>query len=183
MNLQEYIDYVLSISTQTATEPHGLPILDAQMAVEVFLPAIFRQVTRRALRNNKQHSLMNEHTIAVVSESGTLPAGVEEEFACTFQVGEDNTNLGLFSWYPSYFDYIRETDTRLPRFTVRDRKIYVTKEGSVADGNILLYGLTIPQVPADATTAIDVGDEILDDCLTLSASVLRGEVPMSVIGL
>lgn len=183
MNLVEYIDYVRTIATQHGAEPDGSPILDAQMAVEVFLPAVLRQVSRTALRNDRYHSLMNQHTLTIASEVADLPAGVEEEFARTFQVGNTTNDLGVFTWYPSYFDYVASESDLFPRFTVRDRKLYATKLGGVADGSLTLYGLTVPQVPTTETADIPVGDEILDDCLTLSASLLRGQVPLTVIGL
>lgn len=96
----------------------------------------------------------------------------------------DATNIGEFSWYPQYADYVRETDELLPRFCVRDKKIFVAQSDGFTDGDgIILYAVTVPQIPSSPTAEIDVGEQIMDTALMMTASILKGELPLASVGL
>lgn len=371
MTLAEFADYCLTISAQTAAEPAASPILDADMAIEVFLPAVLREVTREAFRSNTYlHTLVKAHGIEINRGFGVLPPGLEEQFVESFQVArirpvfsrsilapvtkgavsdrvvagagksgfqalldtgliiaieldddevvrarieevidaenvdvrdyeigsnaeaasnvlsigkiyepqyvldrtlaahkeapgnevvadeadvllateddigkllvievggviviraiitavpDENSftiagysativaedagtaniyalaeaseilegyftpeNVGLFSHYPQYADYVREIDDILPRFCVRDNKIFVKDADDLDfdDGTgIVVYGVAVPQIPATESEEIPVGEQFLDDALIVAAAVLRGDRSLESIGL
>ena len=182
MTVSEFADYVIVVSTQVANEPTASPILDASMAVKVLLPAVLRETIRRRIKNGAQiQNLIKFHTVPLSRGAGDLPEGVSEEFADFMQVGTSGSDLGLFSYIPQYFDFIREPAYILPRFTLRDNKIYATKSGASLT-SIVLYALTIPVFETEEDE-IEADEAFMDDCLTLTASILRGEMPMAAIGI
>jgi hypothetical protein len=363
MTLQEFVDYVLTVSAQVAAEPSASPILDAQIVIEFLLPAVLREATRNAFKHDRYlESLVKAHGLTVNKGFVALPDGVEEEFARTFQVGfitdvltrtvasvskEGGSNqatadvgtgnfdalaetgmffiienggnvlisatieevlgaddvflaaytigvtgtpvpvgsaklyepprtldrtltfvskagaseqivaeageggftnadigrliiikvadvivirgvitgivstdictimgymatvigvgtgvaeiyriataeeategdystssLDLFSHSTHYADFVGDTADILPKFTVRDKKIFVkdANDASITDGTgIVLYGVTVPQVPATATEEIPIGEQMMDDCLAITSAVIRGERPI-----
>jgi hypothetical protein len=91
------------------------------------------------------------------------------------------TSLGLFSHHPHYADFVLDTADILPKFTVRDKKIFVkdANDAAITDGTgIVVYGVTVPQIPATATEEIAIGEQMMDDCLLITSAVIRGERPL-----
>lgn len=132
-----------------------------------------------------QH-FMKQSRLSFASGVATAPAGVEEEFAASFQLGTGSTpgaDMGIFSHYPEFGDFIRETDTTFPYFTVQAGKIYAKPLTSIPDGPATLIGVTVPQIPDSSDDDIDIGDTALDDVILLASSVLRGEIPLAAISL
>lgn len=94
--------------------------------------------------------------------------------------------VGLFSHYPHFGSFVAETTDILPRFSVRDKKLFVknSNDADFADGTVLtIYGVTIPQVPVLETDEILVGEQFMDDCLAIATSILRGQRSLSSVGL
>jgi hypothetical protein len=94
--------------------------------------------------------------------------------------------LGFFSLYQQYADYALATTDILPKFCVRDGKIFVKEANDVdiPDGTtIVVYGTTVPQLPSDAAAEIDAPEEVLDEVLLILSSVLRGETSLASLGL
>lgn len=94
--------------------------------------------------------------------------------------------VGLFSHYQGYSDFIFATDDILPKFCVRDRKIFVKEanDADIADGTgIVLYGVTVPRLPADGEAEIDAAEAVLDETLIMISAILRGEVSLKTLGL
>jgi len=203
-------------------------VLDASIVVEFILPFVLREAVRRAWKQpNTPQSLIRAHEIEVVNGIGLLPAGVEEEFAKSFEIGvkvsellesddgpsvpahltgttesdvaillaweaaNDGSNLefdveglGLWTLYEHYGDFVRETDDLLPRFCVRNSRLFVSQDGGVPDETIMiLYGVTVPQVPTNPDAQIPAPESIMDDCMQQVANVLKGAAPLSAIGV
>lgn len=132
-----------------------------------------------------QH-FMKQSRLSFASGVATAPAGVEEEFAASFQLGTGSTpgaDMGIFSHYPEFGDFIRETDTTFPYFTVQAGKIYAAPTAAMPDGPGVLIGVTVPQIPDSTDDDIEIGDTALDDVMILASSVIRGEIPLAAISL
>lgn len=188
MNLKEFTDYCLAITAQAAAEPAASPVLDADMVVEFLLPAVLRTATRNAYRNSRYlQSLVKRHAVVLAGGAADLPAGLEEEFADSFQIGKTASGATmLFSLYRDYGDFLDDSGDVLPKFCVFGNKIYFKEANNVAIGDgatMYVCGVTVPQVPADETTAFDIADHVLDDALAVTSSVLRGERPLASVGV
>lgn len=190
MTVSSFSDYVILLSASVAGEPTANPILDAEMAVKVLLPAVVREVIRRRIKNGGQiQNLIRRHNLTGVGTIGTelavggsegfdLPATVREEFVDFMTVGTDETDLGLFSYVPHRYDFIRLPDYILPRFTVQNRRLYARKWGADLT-SLILFALTEPELADE----IDIDEAMLDDAVALTASLIKGELPLTSLGV
>lgn len=190
MTVDSYKDYVILLSTQVAGEPTANPILDAEMAVKVLLPSVVREVIRRRISNGGQiQNLIRRHDLTGVGTIGTelieggndgfaLPSSVREEFVDFMTVGTDESDLGLFSYVPHRFDFLRQANYILPRFTVQNRTLYASKTDADLT-SLILFALTEPELIDE----IDIDEAMLDDAIALTASIIKGELPLTSLGV
>lgn len=190
MTRQEFIDYCIGLSTQTAgREPSVSPLFDAGWVIEILLPQVLRQAVRNAYTSRLAlHTVTKPNSVALYNGFAVLPAGVEEEFIESFQVGipedfstfyEDGddapSKLGLFTRVDHWAEFISDTDEILPKFHIRDGRIFVRDEDNQPiddETEIVIFGVTVPQVPTDPAEPIPVGDTILDDALLLAKAMI-----------
>jgi hypothetical protein len=178
MTLAEFVDYCITIAAQTGQEPLTSPILDSQRVIEVLFPAVMREAVRRAMRDpHRRHRLVSSTNLTFNAGSSPLPAGAEEEFASTF----DLVIAGdLWSYVPEFLDFSRSgEDLTTAIFTLRGGNIQVFKFGGVPNGTVMAFvGVLVPQVPTLATDPIVASEDLLDDCLIITAAVLKGEIAL-----
>lgn len=179
MTLAELIERIKIVANEIGAveEPR---LMSPEMIAEVVLPRVFQIITQEAVANpHKLNSLRVDSTIALTAGVGTLPEGVDEEYAEAMYIKGSGVNP-YASLVPQYMDYETHTDPLFPIFCVTEGKIYYsTKE----TGNITLSAIKIPQLPTLATDTVVIDNSLLEQVIALAAGVIRGEVPLVTTAL
>lgn len=179
-NKQEVIDAAMSIATGMGTDAHNSPVIDSEMTAEDLLPIAYRHVYHQILLENPRRlqDLLEEHPILLTNGVGVLPTSLLTEYL-------DRAFLPEFPYssYSSFPDYDRQRfDNMLCYFTHENGQFFSTclGIGPAGDGTIKLHAVTVPDLPNDATTDLNMTERDLNALVYALALMIRGELkPLS----
>lgn len=179
-NKQEVIDAAMSIATGMGTDAHNSPVIDSEMTAEDLLPIAHRHVYHQILLENPRRlqDLLEEHEVTLVNGVGPLPESLLTEYM-------DRSFLPEYPYssYSSFPDYDRQRfDNMLCYFTHNNGQLFSTclGIGAAGDGVLKLHAVTVPDLPGDATTDLDMAERDLNALVFALALMIRGELkPLS----
>lgn len=190
MNKQQIIDAAESLASGIAVDPHNSVVIDSEMTAEDLLPLAFRHAYRElAQKGDNLQDVLLSHEIELTSAApragmmGTLPPGVLTEYLDKAFL-PDYPYSSLMRQLP---DYDRPRfDAMLCYWTVDNLTIYTTcvSEGSSEEGSgseeitVALRAPSVPELPDDASTDIDMPVRARDAVINTLAMALRGEIKL-----
>lgn len=190
MTIQEIIDAATQIAAGVGTDPHNSPVIDGEMTAEQLLPLAVRHAYRElAQKSGNLQDISLTHEIELTSASpragmqGTLPSGVLTEYLDKAYL-PDYPYSSLIRQLP---DYDRpKFDAMLCYFCVDNGTLYTTcvSEGSSEEGSgseeitVALRAPSVPELPDDASTDIDMPVRARDAVINTLAMALRGEIKL-----
>lgn len=191
MNKQQLIDAAESLATGQGNDPSRSIVIDSEMTAEDLLPLAFRHAYRELCQkgDNLQDVLLS-HEIELTSASpragmmGTLPDGVLTEYLDKAFL-PDYPYSSLMRQIP---DYDREKfSNMLCYFCVDDSTFYTTciAEGSSEEESgseeitITLRAPSVPVIPSNPATDIDIPIRARDAVINTLAKALRGEIVLA----
>ncbi len=194
MNKQQIIDAAESLATGMGVDPHQSNVIDSEMTAEDLLPLAFRHAYRELCRKgaNSQdvcltHSIELEDAAPRAGYRGPLPDGVLTEYL--EKAWLPDFAYSSFMRYVS--DYDRERlDAMLCYWTVDDGVFYTTCAEDVSgdeDGGsgseeitITLRAPSVPVIPSNPLTEIEMSTRARDHVISTLASALRGDIKLEV---
>jgi hypothetical protein len=147
---------------------------------------IYTQPNAAVLRLTSIISQINDPMHADMFDVNPGPDDVDTGSAVIYQPVQTRSKIGLFTHYPHYAEFLGITGEILPRFCVRDGNIFFkdANDAEIADGTFMyVQGVTVPQVPTLSTDEIPVTEPVLDECMAIVASIIRGERSLQSVGI
>lgn len=152
---------------------------------ESLCPTIFQQVGEDAAGDERKRSLLRKNlTVTVVNGSATLTDETLTAYMEDATYLDESDLTKSYSWVRNWGDFIDPNlDFRLGYFCVKNGvvlnqrepgDVYSTSSGFT--GSMLMNIPCVPVIPTNATDAIDVPDEVLNDLLDIGESTLRGQM-------
>ncbi len=191
MNKQQIIDAAMQIATGMGVDSHNSQVIDSEMTAEDLLPLVFRHVYTVLLRDNpgRGNDLMMQNTIVVTDGQGTFPTNMLTEY-------RDRAYLPDFPWSSQieYPDYNRPKFTAQLCYWAEENGIFYTTctaegsgsgaessgSGSEEGESIVITGITIPSLPANATEEVEVDERDLANIIYALALAVRGELKLTI---
>lgn len=173
---QDIIDQAMQIAL-AGGGPQADAALNADMTAEDLLPLAFRHAYKQLLNSGEMRAqdVLTEHTIALTANVGDLPANVLTEYLdSAFLPGYPYSSY--LRWYQ---DYLRSRfDNLLSYFTVNNGSFYFSGISSPGNGNVTLHAPSVPAIPANPATDIDIPEAARDAVVHALAMALRGELKL-----
>src|SRR5580765_5176159 len=179
MNKQQIIDQAMQLAAGIGNDPLQSPVIDGDMTAEDLLPHAFRYAYRNLIETGGMslQDVIKAHTITctvVGSElQGVLPVGVLTEYL-------DTSFLPAFPYsaFLRYFpDYRREKLANLLCYYTVNNNTFYTSCGFDAESDdpvdVVLHAASIPTLPDDAATDIDMSERARDVVIMTLAMALR----------
>lgn len=191
MNKQDIIDAAMQMASGIGNDSHASPVIDGDMTAEDLLPLAFRHAYRELCQKGRNdQDVMLTHQIDLTSAApragfrGDLPEGVLTEYL-------EKAFLPDFA-YSSFMrhvsDYDRERlDAMLCYWTVDDGVFFTTcAEGSSGEEDsgseevtIALRAPSVPALPNDASTDIEIPIRARDHVIYVLALAIRGDLQLA----
>jgi hypothetical protein len=158
------------------------PLLNSDVLIELVLPRVLNKVVADVVRDEQQlNALRADHTLSVVSGQVSCPSNIKEEYADSITF----PSSPLTSYRPTRTDYAQGSDL-FDTFFLANQKIYFRQAGLSAatyTSAITLNAITLPTMPVSAAATVSIKANILEQVITYTASLIRGEIPLQEIGL
>jgi hypothetical protein len=179
MTLSELIERIRQIGI--AANPES-PLLNTTVLVELILPRVLNKVAAEVVRDEYQlNALRQDHVLSVSSGVVSCPSVIKEEYADSIVF----PSSPLTSFQPTRTDYAQGSDL-FDTFFVANQKIYFRQAGESVAGYtsaITVNAITLPVLPTLASDTVDIKANILEQVITYTAALIRGELPLQSIGL
>jgi hypothetical protein len=184
-----YNQLILTImyQAQRGSDAAQFANLDTQGIAETLIPTIFQQAGEEAARDERKRSILRRSkTVTLTNGLGTLSDDVLTMYL------EDSTYLDSsdltkrYSWVREWSDFIDPTladppYSNLGYYSIQNGVAIAQREpGALYDpssgetGSRTLNIPCVPEIPASATSTVDVPDEIISDILVIGSELLRG---------
>jgi len=190
MLLEELVEAIKSIAIQNGVAPEQSPLLDSTTLIELVLPRVLSVVATDVCKDEQQvQALRANHSIDFVDGVAELPTTIKEEFieSAYFYGASASTNSAtLASYKRDFIDYGQGGSNIVPTFSTQNGNIYYRTAGAAASaysGTLLMNAITLPSMPISSTAEVILKANILQQVITLTASIITGQVPLARIGL
>lgn len=178
MTLDELVERIRQVAGVNLESP----LLNTTMLIEIVLPRVMQKVTADAVRDENQlNALRADHTLSIVSGVVSCPATIKEEYADSIvflsaPVTSYKTDALDFSNGSSLFD----------SFRVDSGNIHYRQAGlsaGIFSGTKTINAVTLPVLPTLSSDTVNLKDNLLQEVIAVTASLIKGEIPLSVFGL
>jgi hypothetical protein len=179
MTLAELIEKIRQIGI--AANPES-PLLNGNVLIELVLPRVFNKVVSDAVRDEYQlNALRAEHTLSITSGVVSCPVTIKEEYADSITF----TSAPTTSYKPTPFDFSNGSDL-FDSYRVGEGNIYYRQAATGAKaftGVKSINSITLPVLPTLSSDTVALKDNLLEQVITFTASLIKGEIPLQAIGL
>lgn len=188
MTLNEVINRIQLVVSQTKQEPANSAFLDTSVLTEVLLPRVFTFVVANAVKDENQLSALRQnHTLTFTDGVATLPETIKEKYADSiYVVDADSGSFSNASYKRHFLDYATGTNNFCAKFTVQNRQVLYRNGGQPSGafaGSLTINAITLPTLPSTVSTAVDLKDHLLEEVISICASVIQGQIPLANFGL
>ncbi len=178
LTLQQLIDQAISIANR-GVPPSTSPALSAEMIAEDLVGTVFQQVGQTVAADPTRRSLLRRtKTVAFAAGSATLTGDVLTQYLSESMLYDPTALSAVYSWIPQWEEFVRMVDRRDGYYCVNESTIAVIQPNAVyspssgLSGNLSLVTPCAPAVPAAATDAVVIRDELIDDLVMGLADAL-----------
>lgn len=179
MTLDELVRTIRQIASVAAPDS---PLLNSQVLIELVLPRVLHKVAQDAIKDDNQlNALRSDFTLSIVSGVVSCPSTLKEEHAESIVF----TSAPTTSYEPTAFDYSNGSDL-FDSFHIASGNIYYRQAGLSAatyTGTKTINAIALPSLPAASTDTVQVKDNILQQVIATTVSLIKGEIPMAAFGL
>jgi hypothetical protein len=185
MTLEELVERIRQIGI--AANPES-PLLNSKVLIELVLPRVLNKLVSDAARDEYQlNALRADHSLAIASGVVSCPMTIKEEYADSIVF----TSAPTTSYKPTHLDFSNGS-TLFDSYRVGEGQIYYRQAATGAKaftGTKTINAVTLPVLPALSSGDIDVGttlnlkDDLIEQIITYTASLIKGEIPLQAIGL
>lgn len=183
MTFEELITKIKMEAIQIGIDPTSSPLLDSQTLIELILPRVVDLVVSNVVKDETQlHALRTNQPVIFASGFVALPAKVKEEYAETFYFVEDDSA----SYEPQWWDYSHNPSNIVGSFHVGNGNIYyrpATGLPGTYNGALTLNAVTTPGLPTTSGGSVVMNPYILEQLITTTVAIVRGDIPLAQIGL
>lgn len=179
ISLQQLIDQAISIANR-GVDQSAAPALSAEMVAEDLLSTVFQQVGQTVAKDPARRSLLRRSVdVAFTNGSATLTDAVLTEYLSESTLYDSTDLTKQYSWVSQFENFIRKSDRRIGFYSVNESSINIVEPSAVyavasgLTGSRKLVIPCTPEVPATATTTVDVRAELIDDLVMGLADELR----------
>ena len=179
MTLSEVIERI----RQVAGANQESPLLNTTMLTEIVLPRVIQKVVHDAVRDENQlNALRQDHTLSIVSGVVSCPSTIKEEYAESIVFLSAPTT----SYQPTALDF-SQGSSLFDTFRVDSLNIHYRQAGASAGvftGVKTINAITYPDINSKgATDEVPLKDNLLQQVIAVTASLIKGEIPLAAVGL
>ncbi len=157
------------------------PLVNTTMLTELVLPRVIQKVVSDAARDENQlNALRADHTLSITSGVVSCPSTIKEEYA------ESRVFLSapLTSYQPTAFDFSNGSSL-FDTFRVDSGNIHYRQAGlsaGIFTGVKTVNAITLPTLPALSSDTVNLKDNLLQEVIAVTVSLIKGEIPMAAFG-
>lgn len=158
------------------------PLLNTTVLIEIVLPRVIQRVVSDAVKDENQlNALRANHTLSIVSGVVSCPSTIKEEYVESIVF----TSAPSTSYSPDAFDFSNGSSL-FDKFRVDSGSIHYREAGENAgsfSGTRQINAITLPVLPTLSSDEVVLKDNLLQEVLTVAASLIKGEIPLASFGL
>jgi hypothetical protein len=141
-----------------------------------------RDVYRKKAADKKNyHDVTVRHTVAVTASVGTIPDAVMREYLP--QANFQDANGSLIAYLPYPVDYNSTVKyTQIGYVSIQgDSFLYTAPSPNQSyTGNLYVTVQTMPTLPTNWATTLDIDTDVLDDIILALAMAIRGQYQLII---
>lgn len=180
MTLAELVETIRQIAITGA--PQESPLMNTTVIAELILPRVLNKLVSDAVKDDNQlNALRANHTLSITSGVVSCPSTIKEEYAESMYF----LSVPTASYEPTPFDYSNGSDL-FDTFRVDTGNIHYRQAGlsaGIFTGVRAVNAITLPTLPAASTDTVTLKENLLQQVITYTASIIKGEIPLAAIGL
>lgn len=158
------------------------PLLNTAMLTELVLPRVMQKVVADAVKDENQlNALRANHTLSIVSGVVSCPSTIKEEYAESIVF----TSAPSTSFEPTQFDFSNGSSL-FDTFTIDSGNIYFRQAATgqrAYTGVKTINAITLPTLPTLSSDTVNLKENLLQEVIAITASLIRGETPLALFGL
>jgi hypothetical protein len=178
MTLDELIERIRQVAGANVESP----LLNTTMLIEIVLPRVMQKVAADAVRDDNQlNALRADHTLSIVSGVVSCPATIKEEYAESIVF----LSAPATSYKTDAFDFSNGSSL-FDAFRVDSGNIHFRQAGlsaGIFTGTKTINAITLPALPTLSTDTVNLKDNLLQEVIAVTASLIKGEIPLAAFGL
>ncbi len=172
-----------TIASQLAIDANQSNIIDSRAGMMALLPNCILEVYRRYSGDPKfLRDVTSRNTIVITSGSGTMPDTILKEFMSTADITDDNNSLTTYYEYASDYNSSVNFSQLAYCYILGDLIKYTAPAPDFAAYSGNLY-VTVPTMPAVASSITFQSEEVLTDIILLLARAIRGEAKFTGVDM
>lgn len=183
MTLAELVEKIRQEAIGIGIDPVSSPVLETTTLIELVLPRVIDLVVANVVKDRHQIQELRANSAQVfASGTSTLPSTIKEEYIEAAYIVEDDAASFEHQWW----DYVNNGHDFFGSWYVSGATLYYRAGGQapgVFNGTLNFNFITTPTLPSTAGSAVNIKTHILEQLITTTVAILRGEIPLASIGL
>lgn len=185
-SLQQILDDAVQQASGVNQDGHTSPVVDGgeYTAYTLFflaVPHILRKLLSEARDESEIQDLCAEHTIAFTAGVANLPESILKSNGATdYWQYPDRAFVSVIP----FADFMRFKFTaQMDYLAILGQTLRYYRQGTGAGytGNLTVYAPTVPDLPSDVASDVELHPRIVERVTGCIASVLRGETPIAAL--
>lgn len=183
MTLQQFIDRARAMAIGMSPDLKE-EAFDRELFLEITLPSIIDVVVDEIVLNEENlHSLMQDHSISLVTGVADLPTDLCIDYLPSAVVIEEPTASFIYDWYE--FDD-KSSDYVTDVWTIRNKKIYYVRRTTATPytATLTFSFVTKPSIPTSLGNSWVAQEDVVDRMVSIAATVIAGNLSITdLLGL
>jgi len=172
-----------TIATEMGGDANTSVNIDSMAGLKALLPHVIRNVFRAKANDvRNRHDICVRHSVAITSGVGAVPSTLLREFLSQADFADSNSSKCI-AWLPYAVDYNSGvTFSQIGYVTIvgDDFNYRAPAPNQTFTGTLFVTCPTLPTIPSNWATEIDLDDDIADDIIITLARAIRNEVVFDV---